>query len=123
MNLGLNPTQPFHPLLGETMQAKIDDTNIYLEQTSQRPSHFNFYMLNKDYKGYGFYTIDITAGTNSLQIETLGKYNYLFNDGTKYNIKVPGFKVTGLTFGTRYVNYTGNIVIEDLVSEILKYIE
>lgn len=38
--------KPFNPILGETFQAKVNDSKFYLEQTSHHPPILNFYVLN-----------------------------------------------------------------------------
>ncbi len=37
--------KPFNPILGETFQCKINDSQIYCEQTCHHPPILNFYVF------------------------------------------------------------------------------
>lgn len=39
--------KPFNPILGETFQCKVLDSQFYLEQTSHHPPIANFYVRIK----------------------------------------------------------------------------
>lgn len=42
--MSVTQLKPFNPIWGETFQAKIGDTNVYLEQTSHHPPIYHFYV-------------------------------------------------------------------------------
>lgn len=46
LHLKITMTKPFNPILGETFQARIGNTMMYLEQTSHHPPVYNFYVFN-----------------------------------------------------------------------------
>jgi hypothetical protein len=40
--MSVTQLKPFNPIWGETFQAKIGDTEVYLEQTSHHPPIYHF---------------------------------------------------------------------------------
>jgi hypothetical protein len=43
--MSVTQLKPFNPIWGETFQAKIGDTKMYLEQTSHHPPIYHFYVI------------------------------------------------------------------------------
>jgi hypothetical protein len=118
-HLNLNLMKPFNPILGETFQAKIGNSLVYLEQTSHHPPVSNYYVKNPLYTTYGYISIDPSAGPNTLIGDNKGKRWIRLNDGTTYTIKMPKFKMTGITVGNLYVTFIESLVVEDTVSHVL----
>jgi hypothetical protein len=114
--MGITGDKPFNPTLGETFQAKIGDNLVYYEQTSHHPPIFNFYVKNPNFISYGYSAMEANAGTNSAYAINGGKFFMKTNDGMLYSIKIPDFKLSGLTLGLRYCNYVTPMVVEDLVN-------
>ena len=111
--------KPFNPILGETFQTKIGNTEIYMEQTSHHPPIMNFYILNKNFKVYGYEQIEANAGANSITAIKKGKFFIeLFDENkkaTKYKISKPNLILTGTTIGKRLTYFTEKLIIEDIV--------
>lgn len=108
--------KPFNPILGETFQTKIGNTEICVEQTSHHPPILNFYILNPNFKAFGFEAIEATTGANSVVAEKKGKYFIQLKDGTLFKIKRPKMVLSGTTIGKRLTNFMDELVVEDLVN-------
>jgi hypothetical protein len=113
--------KPIDPILGETFQAKIGETLCYFEQTCVNPPTFNYYITNHLFTSYGYSQLESNASANSMKMEEKGKFFIKFKDGPLYNVKAPGFLLTGLMLGKRYFNLYDSFVIEDLVMIIYYY--
>jgi len=101
--------------LGETFQAKIGNTEIYVEQTCHHPPIYNYYIKNPEFTGFGYSQMEASAGANTMTAINLGKLYLKFNDGVLHRFHVPKFSLSGLLFGKRYINFEGSILLEDLV--------
>lgn len=112
----MSTLKPFNPILGETFQTKIGDAYLYLEQTSHHPPIKTFYYKHPAYTVHGTSLIEASTGPSSVTAEYLGTTYIKFKDGGEYTAKLPNINLTGVTFGTRYVNYFGNLIVEDLVN-------
>jgi hypothetical protein len=115
LHLHIIGLKPFNPILGETFQAKIGDSHAYYEQTSHHPPIYNYYIKNKNYMSYGYSALEAYTGANSATAEFKGGSYVQFNNGGLYKISRGKFKMTGITMGKRYSNYSG-LIVEDLVS-------
>ena len=113
--------KPFNPILGETFQTKIGNTEIYVEQTSHHPPILNFYAINPLFKIFGFEAIEANTGANSVLVEKKGKYFIQFSDGCLFKIKRPKLLITGTTIGKRFTNFIEELLIEDLVKNFFIY--
>jgi len=111
--------KPFNPILGETFQTKIGNTEIYIEQTSHHPPILNFYILNPNFKCFGYEAIEATTGANSVLAEKKGKYFIGLKDGTLYKVRRPKLYLTGTTLGKRLTNFLDELIIEDLVNFLI----
>ena len=107
--------KPFNPILGETFQAKIGDTEIYVEQTSHHPPIMNFYIINPNFKIYGYEQIEANASANSVTAMKKGKLFIELSDKTLYRITKPNMVLTGTTMGKRLTYFTEELIFEDLV--------
>jgi hypothetical protein len=108
-------TKPFNPIIGETFQAKVGNNLVYLEQTSHHPPISHYYVKNPNFVSYGYINIEPSTGPNTLTADNKGLRIVKLNDGTTYQIKMPKFYMTGLSVGNRFVNFVGNLVVEDIV--------
>eukprot|EP01022_Parablepharisma_sp_SALTPOND_P024981 TRINITY_DN565_c0_g1_i1.p2 TRINITY_DN565_c0_g1~~TRINITY_DN565_c0_g1_i1.p2 ORF type:complete len:478 (-),score=26.90 TRINITY_DN565_c0_g1_i1:1566-2855(-) len=116
LHLGITQWKPFNPILGETLQGKLGELEVYCEQTSHHPPVCNILLLGKDIKVYGTQNVVAHSYPNSAKadvlgdrcIEVYGKYP------TKYRIcKNPCGRITGLMFGKRKFKYYGELLVED----------
>jgi len=105
--LYLSPLQykPFSPVLGETLQCKIGDLDLYLEQTSSKPLVCNFYGIAPNYKIHGHYSTGASTGANSIKATKQGKFNIIFNDGNCYELLFPQVFIKGTTMGKKLFNF------------------
>jgi len=115
LSLQMGGTKPFNPIIGETFQAKVGDIHMYLEQTSNHPPIFNYYIIGPLFTSYGYSEVEINSYTNSMIVDNKGKMYIEFKDGTLYKIKPPKMQMSGLMLGKRYMNFIENFAIEDLV--------
>lgn len=51
--LGISMQKPFNPILGETLQLRIDGCPIYLEQISHHPPIGAYYFQGRGYRIHG----------------------------------------------------------------------
>jgi hypothetical protein len=110
--------KPFNPILGETFQTKIGDTEVYMEQTSHHPPVMNFYIKNPTFKIYGYEQIEANAGANSVTASKKGKLFIELSDKTLYKITKPNLILIGTTMGKRLTYFTEELIVEDLVRKI-----
>jgi hypothetical protein len=107
--------KPFNPIVGETFQSKSGNSYFYAEQTSHHPPVNNFYIVNKEFKYYGYVSPEAKASPNSVLATIKGKFQVDYNDGTKYKITFPKIHMIGLLAGKRYINFEEYMKIEDTV--------
>ena len=112
----LNQKKPFNPILGETYQSSFfDGTKIFFEQTSHHPpvSHWDVELGGK-YRLYGCGEATATvAGGNSVNCGRKGYNRIDFNDGSSLQYNQPSLVVGGLMFGTRTMEYLGDMEVCD----------
>jgi hypothetical protein len=109
--------KPFNPILGETFQCKIGDTEIYVEQTSHHPPIFNYLFKHPKFTMYGCKGAEVSMGANSVTVENPGKLYLQLKDGTLYRTHLGTLSLSGISIGRRLLNFSG-IYIEDLVKLI-----
>ncbi len=114
--------KPFNPILGETFQCKIGQTEVYAEQTSHHPAILNYYVKNPLFTAFGHAEVEIIAGANSIKGENKGKFYIRFNDGVLYRLYPPKITATGITIGKRYVNMTECLAMDDLTNNLISVI-
>lgn len=117
MYCAMQQLKPFNPLIGETLEATLEDgTIIFIEHTSHHPPISNFYIQGpKDiYKLYGHYEYKVKIAPNSLTSDQDGPNIVEFPDGQRITYHYPLVEIRGLIFGDRVVFATGNMVFEDV---------
>jgi len=114
--------KPFNPILGETFQAKIGNSNYYLEQTCHHPPVSNFYITGENYKIYGYNESEASTGANSVKAYYKGNFIVEFSDGTKNKIIFPTFKVDGTMAGTRAIKFRGVLQVIDEKNDLLVHV-
>ncbi len=123
VHLAVAQLKPFNPILGETFQAKVDDSMFYIEQTSHHPPILNFLFLGANYKAYGYYEPEINTGANSIRARFKGSYTIELKDKSIYKVFFPEFKLSGTLFGNRSIKYCGTMNIADEANDLLAYVE
>jgi len=122
VHLAVAQIKPFNPILGETFQAKIGNSNFYVEMTSHHPPIFNFLYTGENYRVHGYNESEVSSGANSLKAKYKGNYVVEFKNGVTHHVYFPEFRLTGMLFGNRSINYEGNLVIVDEENDLISYI-
>ncbi len=115
--------KPFNPILGETFQANIEDSNFYVEQTSHHPPIFHFLFIGNNYRVHGYNESEVSSGANSLKAKYKGRYTIELKNGLKHTVYFPEFKLTGLLFGNRTIKYYGNLTVVDEENDLIANIQ
>jgi len=123
LHLSTMQTKPFSPTIGETFQCTIGDLNIYIEQTLHKPLSYNFYMICKIYKIYGYLQCDASTGANSIKANKIGKFIVEFQDGHKFRLYYPQIEVNGTTMGKRLFNFKHIALVCDEKNNLVSYIQ
>ena len=116
------PLKPFNPILGETFQAKLNNSHYYLEQTSHHPPIMNFYAYGKNYKIYGFEESDASTYVNTLTIYYKGNFIIEYPDGTKNIVIYPTLNLSGTMMGIRKMHFKGKLVVYDIKNDLCSFI-
>lgn len=117
MYCAMQQLKPFNPLIGETLEATLEDgSTILIEHTSHHPPISNFYVEGPDsiYKLYGHYEYKMKISPNSLLSDQDGPNVIEFRDGQKIVYRYPYIQIKGLIFGDRMIYGTGNMIFEDV---------
>lgn len=94
--------KPFNPILGETLQLKIDGCPIYLEQVSHHPPVGSYFFQGRKYRLHGQIEPRVSFGMNNIKGFS-SRPNFLeFEDGNG-NIEMIYGKmvIKGMLFGER----------------------
>jgi len=114
--------KPFNPILGETFQCKIENSELYIEQTSHHPPIFNYLIKGENFKIYGYNEFEIISGVNTVKSKYKGNYKVEFLNGIVHKIYFPQFKLSGLLYGNRTINYSGHMVVSDEKNDLISFI-
>jgi len=123
VHMAVAQLKPFNPILGETFQCKIADTQFFMEQTSHHPPIFNFYILGENYKIYGYNESEVSTGANSVKATYKGTFTIEFKDGTKHQVVFPMFKLSGTLIGDRKIKYKENMIVIDKKNDLISWID
>ena len=117
--------KPFNPIIGETSQVRIGTMRLYIEHTVNHPITSNFYGIedNNLFKIYGFTIVDAVTGANNVLAQRLGKFFIEFNDGQKFQFKIPATLLQGTIMGDRLWNYVHNMLIIDYTNNLCAHIQ
>ena len=128
--------KPFNPLISETFQGIFDipDNNIaekkilvYSEQTSNYPTLTRYYILNKNFKMYGYFDL-------SLETKNLGNRITCFTKGINiidfFNIKekiclsIPSSQiVNAIAKEDRSAHYLGVMIFYDIKNNLRAFVQ
>lgn len=114
---------PFNPILGETLQATINDSKFYLEQTSHHPFITNFYGFGKHYKMHGYIESEASTGVNSVVLYYKGDLYAEFPDGTKHYIIYPSITCSGIMMGSRQLCFRGKLIVTDEKNDLIAVVK
>jgi len=98
-----------------------DGTKFYGEQTSHHPPVTNFLLEGprNSYRFSGYFEYKAwLAGLSSIAGSRIGKQVISFMDGGLITIKDPNCEISGLTYGDRLHNITGDLVITDHLNKL-----
>ena len=120
LHLGICQKKPFNPVWGETFQGKIDNINVYCEQTSHHPPISNIYMDGEHFTIDTKHQFSLSTYPNSATFKCIGHRRIVLKDANKttYMIEYPWAECKGFMFGNRVVNYKGNVTITDTTNKI-----
>ena len=110
MHLNVSQKKPFVSRIGETLQAKLKDYEIYFEQIKQDPITSYFLMKGEQFDMYGYYEIMANLNANSCLCRNKGKITVSLHR-TKHRITIffPFFLISGTAFGKRIFNAEGKM--------------
>ncbi|KAM3145464.1 Oxysterol-binding protein 4 [Paramecium bursaria] len=107
-NLSFN--KPLNPIIGETVEGTMNDgTQLYAEQISHHPPISQFYCIGPNYKYFGNYWFEASAGLNSITLRNRGKRTVVFdNERIDYNFAYEQY--SGTIFGKMRVETLGQSI-------------
>jgi len=116
--------KPFNPILGETFQAYIQDSPVYVEQISHHPPICCYQMYGEQYKIEGTYEFQGDVSANGLRAKNRGFPKVSFKN-TNSNIiaYMPTFNVMGTMFGKQTFSLANKVVIVDIENQFYTEIE
>ena len=125
LHMSIDQIKPFNPILGETFQAWIKGSPLYLEQISHHPPISAFQLYGNGYILQGNFEVVAELHANSLTGKELGLFEvYLTNQNRRFYYTSPDCDINGgFAFGQRYVNYDGRSIIfnkeQNLIMELM----
>lgn len=103
--LGISFLKPFNPILGETLQMRIDGCPVYLEQISHHPPIGSYLMIGRNYRFHGQIEPKISFGMNNIKGYS-SRPNFIeFDDGSTIEMIFGKMVIKGMLFGEREFNY------------------
>jgi hypothetical protein len=97
--------KPFNPILGETLQFRIDGCPIYLEQISHHPPIGSYLFMGRGYKIHGQIEPKIAFGLNNVKGYSNRPSYIEFEDGAQIEMVYGKMVINGMMFGDRSFNY------------------
>ena len=128
--------KPFNPLICETFQGYFDIDNmnneenkieVFSEQISNYPTLTRYYILNKNFKMYGYFDL-------SIETKSLGNKIICFTKGIntvdffkikeKINFSIPSSKiVNAIAKDNRSAHYVGVMIFYDLKNNLRAFVQ
>jgi hypothetical protein len=116
LHLSSLQSKPFNPIIGETLQMKIANLDLYYEQTVNKPPTCCFHGISPLYTIHGSISIEARTGANSCKAYKSGNYFIEFCDGQKYELIQAPIILKGINVGVRTFNYRRCSLVYDRVS-------
>ena len=128
--------KPFNPLISETFQGIFDipDNNIaekkilvYSEQTSNYPTLTRYYILNKNFKMYGYFDLSLETKNLGNRITCFTKgINIIdfFNINEKICLSIPSSQiVNAIAKEDRSAHYLGVMIFYDIKNNLRAFVQ
>ena len=128
--------KPFNPLICETFQGYFDVENInnednlievFSEQISNYPTLTRYYILNKNFKMYGYFDLSIETKNfgNKIICFTKGINTIdFFKINEKINFSIPSTKiVNAIAKEDRSAHYVGVMIFYDLKNKLRAFVQ
>ncbi len=115
MHLGIGQCKPFNPILGETLQGRIGDMQIYCEQVEHHPPIARILLVGKNLRIYAINRISVHTYPNTAKARPHGK-RWVEVGGANpavYSLTYPMTEITGIMFGKRIFKYVGDTFFHD----------
>ncbi len=116
MTSQLYGSKPFNPILGETFQTKVGNTNVYIEQTCHHPPMFHFQAINPKFNCHGYNSVEVSVDSGGMTFLNIGKFYVEFQDGGILRFTRPSLRVNGVFTSKRFFNLIDYLAVEDIVS-------
>ncbi|EAS07102.1 oxysterol-binding protein (macronuclear) [Tetrahymena thermophila SB210] len=118
--MGFNQEKPFNPIIGETVQARLNGCPIYFEQTSHHPPISNYYLYGRGYDLYGCHIPLVNMGANSLTGLLAGNPTVYFkNTQNKVYAIWNSFNLFNTAIGQRSLNCFGRAYVWEPKSNLV----
>jgi len=128
--------KPFNPLICETFQGFFDSENHYIEenlievfseQISNYPTLTRYYILNKNFKMYGYFDLSLETKSfgNKIICFTKGKNTIdFFKINEKINFSIPSTQiVNAIAEKDRSAHYVGVMIFYDLKNNLRAFVQ
>ena len=128
--------KPFNPLISETFQGIFDikDNNkpenkieVYSEQTSNYPTLTRYYILNKNFKMYGYFDLSIVTQNFGNRITCFAKgINTIefLNIDEKICLSIPSSQiVNAIAKEDRSAHYVGVMIFYDIKNKLRAFVQ
>ena len=127
--------KPFNPLICETFQGYFDvgtfnaenQIDVYSEQISNYPTLTRYYIINKNFKLYGYFDLSLETKSfgNKIICFTKGINTVdFFNINEKINFSIPSSKIiNAIAKDDRSAHYVGVMIFYDLKNNLRAFVQ
>ena len=122
--------KPFNPLISETFQGIFDvkeKIEVYSEQTSNYPTLTRYYILNKNFKMYGYFDLSLETKNFGNRITCFTKgLNTLdfFKSNEKIFFSIPSSQiVNAIAKDDRSAHYVGVMIFFDIKNKLRAFVQ
>ena len=122
--------KPFNPLISETFQGEFDikeKIEVYSEQTSNYPTLTRYYILNRNFKMYGYFDLSLETKNFGNRITCFTKgINTLdyFKQNEKIFFSIPSSQiVNAIAKEGRSAHYVGVMIFFDIKNKLRAFVQ
>ena len=122
--------KPFNPLISETFQGIFDvkeKIEVYSEQTSNYPTLTRYYILNKNFKMYGYFDLSLETKNfgNKITCFTKGLNTIdFFKSNEKIFFSIPSSQiVNAIAKDDRSAHYVGVMIFFDIKNKLRAFVQ